>query len=95
MKPTKAAKKAMRDIKRMDPSSSLTEKELDKLMNTKRKLNYQEGMGQMKKNAKSIIKMVERNDPNSAVSDSEYKAAMKKLGANKTKNEKEYRKQGY
>jgi len=51
MKPTKAAKKAMREMKRMDPSSS--------------------------------------------VSDSEYKAAMKKLGANKTKNEKEYRKQGY
>jgi hypothetical protein len=52
-------------------------------------------MPSKKKIAKSLIKMVEKNDPQSSVTDAEYKASMKKLKANKRKNDKEARKSNY
>ena len=42
---------------------------------------------------KSMKKMMDKSDPNSAVTDAEYRAATKKLRANERKNKKEYKKQ--
>lgn len=47
-----------------------------------------------KRNAtiKKMVNSIKGSDPASSVSDSEYKASMKKLRSNKRKNDKEYNK---
>jgi len=68
-------------ISKQDPASGVSSKELARAMS-----KSQNPVLSKMKNAAKL------SDPNAAVSDSEYRTSMKKLRANRIKNDKEYKK---